>query len=42
MCDHRNPERGLMFQLGTHRKNDEMAQYTVDKYTYKYFDEPVF
>jgi hypothetical protein len=23
MCDHRNPERGLMFQLGTYRKMNE-------------------
>jgi hypothetical protein len=24
MCDHRNPERGPMFQLETYRKNDEV------------------
>jgi hypothetical protein len=27
MCDHRNPERGPMFQMGTTGKRNEMNEY---------------
>jgi hypothetical protein len=26
MCDHRNPERGPMFQMGTYRKINEYVK----------------
>jgi hypothetical protein len=36
MCDHRNPKRGPLFQVGNERKNDDVSLRTPVKAVIKY------